>query len=119
MPIGFCGGLAFDETRPDWSGKGQRPLRWSVWYPAPDTAHEKIPEGQSSFQSGAVARDATLRRSTVPRQVVLLSHGTDGSAWGLEWLARRLTQRGLVALTIDHHGNTGSEPCRLEGFLCL
>jgi predicted dienelactone hydrolase len=37
----------------------------------------------------------------------------------LQWLAHRLAQKGFVALAIDHHGHTSSEPYRAEGFLCL
>jgi predicted dienelactone hydrolase len=37
----------------------------------------------------------------------------------MEWLAHRLAQRGYIALAVDHHGHTGSEPYRAEGFLCL
>jgi predicted dienelactone hydrolase len=48
-----------------------------------------------------------------------LSHGTGGSAAGLEWLARRLVDRGFAALGVSHHGNTGIEPYRAEGFACL
>lgn len=51
--------------------------------------------------------------------MVLLSHGTGGSAAGMEWLARRLVNRGYIALGVSHHGNTGGEPYRAEGFVCL
>jgi predicted dienelactone hydrolase len=49
---------------------------------------------------------------------VLLSHGTGGAAWHLEWLARDLARRGFIAVGVNHHGNTTSEPYRAEGFLC-
>ena len=119
MPIGFSEGLSFDESRPDWSGEGLRPLRWSVWYPAIESAQEELPTRPSWFAMGPVAQDAALRASAEPHRVVLLSHGTGGTAGGLEWLARRLAGEGFIALAIDHHGNTGSEPYRAEGFLCL
>ena len=40
-------------------------------------------------------------------------------ALGMEWLGRRLAQRGFIALAVNHHGNTGLEVYRAEGFLCL
>lgn len=34
-------------------------------------------------------------------------------------MARRLVDRGFAALGVSHHGNTGIEPYRAEGFACL
>jgi len=119
MPVGFTDGLTFDERRLNWTGDGPRPLKWCAWYPAIDSAQEQLSSRPSWFQLGPVARDAPLRRVTRPYQLTLLSHGTGGVANGLEWLGRRLAQAGLVVLAVDHHGNTGSEPYRAEGFLCL
>jgi len=50
--------------------------------------------------------------------LVVLSHGTGGSALALGWLARRLAERGYVAIGANHHGNWIGEPYRPEGFLC-
>lgn len=119
MKLGFREGVLHDEARPDWDAAGPRPIRWSLWYPAADDAREnEIPE-RSWFQKAAVARDAPIRPAAEPYPLVLLSHGTGGSAAGLEWLARRLVDRGFSALGVSHHGNTGIEPYRAEGFVCL
>jgi predicted dienelactone hydrolase len=119
MPIGFSEGLSYDHTRTNWAGDGPRPLRWSMWYRAIDTAQEKPLTDPSWFELGPIARDAEARLPAEPYRVVLLSHGAGGVATGLEWLARRLAREGFVALAVNHHGNTGSEPYRAEGFLCL
>jgi len=119
MPVGFTEGLTFDERRSNWTGDGPRPLKWCAWYPAIDSAQEQRSRRPSWFQFGPVARDAPLRRATKPYRIIMLSHGTGGVAHGLEWLGRRLAQSGFVALAVDHHGNTGSEPYCPEGFLCL
>lgn len=119
MPVGFCEGQSFDASRTNWSGDGPRPLSWSMWYPATEAAQEARPVEPSWFELGAVARDAVPRPPNGAHHVVLLSHGTGGTARGLDWLARRLAQKGFVALAVDHHGNTGSEPYCPEGFLCL
>lgn len=119
MPVGFSQGLSLDRSRPNWDGTGARPLAWSVWYPTIDEATE-IPFPEPSwFKQEAVVCDAPIKPSSNPRPVVLLSHGSGGVAGGLGWLAYRLAQAGFVALAINHHGHTGAEPFRPEGFLCL
>jgi predicted dienelactone hydrolase len=90
-----------------------------MWYRAIDTAQEVAPAQPSWFEMGPVARDAESQLPAGEHRVVLLSHGAGGTAQGLEWLARRSAQEGFVALAVNHHGNTGSEPYRPEGFLCL
>ncbi|SCB59965.1 Predicted dienelactone hydrolase [Rhizobium aethiopicum] len=119
MKLGFREGVLYDEQRPDWDAAGPRPVRWSLWYPAADHVQERHIQERSWFRKAAVARDAPIRTSNRPYPLVLLSHGTGGSAAGLEWLARRLVDHGFAALGVDHHGNTGSEPYRAEGFACL
>jgi predicted dienelactone hydrolase len=94
-------------------------LAWSTWYPASDDAIESPPTTPSWFKQRAVAHNAPMKISSVPRPLVLLSHGSGGVAAGLGWLGHRLAQAGFVALGINHHGHTGSEPYRPEGFLCL
>ena len=118
MPVGFSQGLSFDRKRTNWSDTDHRPLAWCAWYPADDDAAEIVPS-PSWFKQKPVAPNAPLRKSSDPHPLVLLSHGSGGLAIGLEWLGHRLAQAGFVALGIDHHGHTGSEPYRAEGFLCL
>ncbi|MFK0166000.1 alpha/beta hydrolase family protein [Rhizobium sp. NPDC090279] len=119
MPVGFSQGLSFDRKRTNWSGTGPRPLAWCAWYPADDNALEIAPSSPSWFKQRAIAPKAPIKKSPDPLPLVLLSHGSGGVAAGLEWLGHRLAQAGFVALGIDHHGHTGSEPYRAEGFLCL
>lgn len=119
MKLGFREGLLHDETRPDWDETGPRPVRWSLWYPAAEGSIETEIRGRSWFRRAAIAHDAPVQPETRPYPLVLLSHGTGGSAAGLEWLARRLVDRGFVALGVNHHGNTGGEAYRAEGFACL
>ncbi|WP_064707083.1 alpha/beta hydrolase family protein [Rhizobium bangladeshense] len=119
MKLGFREGVLYDDQRPNWDAAGPRPVRWSLWYPAADDARECDIQERSWFRKAAVARDAPIRPSGRPYPLVLLSHGTGGSAAGLEWLARRLVDRGFAGLGVDHHGNTSNEPYRAEGFACL
>ena len=119
MAVGFKEGLCFDGTRPNWDGTGARPLAWSAWYPADKEALAITPAKPSWFKKEAVACDALPQSSNKSFPLVLLSHGSGSSAAGLEWLAHRLAQSGYVALAVNHHGHTGGEPYRAEGFLCL
>ena len=43
------------------------------------------------------------------RPLVLLSHGTGGSAVMLAWLGETLARAGYVVAAINHHGNTATE----------
>lgn len=84
--------LLRDETRPHWADAAAcRPIRATIWLPE--------------------------HRAAQPTPVVLLSHGTGGEASDLTWLAQVLCPEGFVVASVDHHGNTSSEPRYLpEGF---
>ncbi|MGL4238421.1 alpha/beta hydrolase family protein [Tabrizicola sp.] len=115
--VGYLTGLDEDPDRSDWDGAQPRPLAWSAWYPASSsTGDGKHPVGQF-FDLGPVQVDADLAESG-PFPVVLMSHGTGGSPESMGWLARKLAQDGYVVVGAHHHGNTGREPYRPEGFLC-
>jgi len=122
MPVGFRQGLLDDAARPNWDGSGPRPLRWTAWYPAADDAVEQelFPDqrGSAWFAFGPAARDAAVSQCRKRYPIVLLSHGTGGTVMHLDWLARDLARAGFIAVGVDHHGNTITEPYRAEGFLC-
>jgi predicted dienelactone hydrolase len=122
MPVGFRQGRFDDTTRLNWDGSRPRPLSWVAWYPASNEACERklfaSPATEPWFAIGPGARDAPISPARDRYPVVLLSHGTGGTVMHLEWLARDLAQRGFIAVGVDHHGNTTSEPYRAEGFLC-
>jgi predicted dienelactone hydrolase len=120
MPVGFRQGRHDDATRPNWDGSGPRPLTWVAWYPASDDAMERdFPVTATTwFAFGSVARDAPISGARHRYPIVLLSHGTGGAALSLEWLARDLASRGFIAIGVNHHGNTATEPYRAEGFIC-
>lgn len=119
MPVGFKRGACVDPCRLNWDGNAPRPLAWTAWYPADERSIAGIPLERSWFRKEPVALDAPLAGSNHVCPLVLLSHGTGATGDALEWLAYRLAQRGFIALAVDHHGHTGSEPYRAEGFLCL
>jgi predicted dienelactone hydrolase len=121
MPVGFRQGRFEDSSRTNWDGNGPRPLGWFAWYPAADDASEAdlFPDtSERWFVIGPAARDAPINPARSRYPIVLLTHGTGGQALQLEWLARDLARHGFIAIGMDHHGNTNSEPYRAEGFLC-
>lgn len=121
VTVGFAAGLLLDEARSNWSGDGPRPVRWSAWYPAAAgslTREIEIPPGRPLYSLGLLAPEAPLSAGADRYPVVLISHGTGGSASGLGWLASALAAEGCVVLGVDHHGNTSVEAYHAEGFLC-
>lgn len=120
MQVGFRIGTANDPLRLNWDGTAPRPLAWTAWYPADANSIVTIPaEKKSWFRKEAIAIDAPIARPGLSLPLVLLSHGTGAAAAAVEWLGFRLAKRGFIALAIDHHGHTSSEPYRPEGFLCM
>ena len=117
--VGFRQGAITDPARSDWSGDGARPIRWSAWYPAAECAlPARMPAEPALFVTEPVAPDAPLNDERAAFPVVLMSHGTGGTAAELAWLAHRLAGAGFIVIGVDHHGNTASEALRPEGFLC-
>ena len=77
-----------------------------------------VPPDRPFFIMGKVGPGAELCDGLGRFPVILLSHGTGGTAASLGWLAERFAATGYVVIAVDHHGNTASEPYRAEGFLC-
>lgn len=101
-----------DPARQAWLGDGPRPLVTSLWYPAAPGSRMTlvaVPPKRPIFLGGHAARDAEAAAGG-PRPLVLLSHGTGGSALQMMWLGRRLAGAGYLAAAVDHHGNTAAEP---------
>ncbi len=104
-----------DEDRLSWDRQRHRPLATTIWYPAAaDTKMTEIafPADKPIFVGGWAAKDA--RPAPGPgdggkRPLVVLSHGSGGSALQMMWLARRLAAKGYVVAAVDHHGATAAE----------
>lgn len=81
-----------DHGRRDYRDDGlPRPVRTYLWHPA--------------------TPDAGL-----PAPVVLLSHGTGGTASQLAWLAEPLADAGFLVASVDHHGNNLVDEYLPQGF---
>lgn len=110
-----------DGTRQAWTADRPRPLTTQLWYPV--TQGEEVgvsigPAASPLFLAGSAVPGAPVAAER-PLPLVLLSHGTGGAALQLAWLGTRLAARGYVVAAVNHHGNTGIEPYRPEGFVLL
>ena len=116
-PVGLMSVRYEDAARREWGGEGKRPLATAVWYPAVPGS----PEAEWSvaiFNAGRNAIGAPMAASPARLPLVVLSHGTGGSAAAMAWLGETLAANGYLVAAVNHHGNTaaGSTP-RREGFL--
>jgi len=118
----FRVGMVFRSYTPkdpyNWRGAKTHALRTTIWYPAVDSAVEKplqIP-GLNIFVLGSVAQDADLAVAPPKFPLILLSHGTGGTALSLAWFGTALAAHGYIVAGVDHPGNNAAEPYTVEGF---
>jgi predicted dienelactone hydrolase len=115
-PVGLRQLRYEDPARQAWTGNRPRPLIGPLWYPArPGTT--EVDWDVAIFHAGRNAQGATPAATPAKLPLVLLSHGTGGSAVGLAWLAESLAAQGFLVAAINHHGNTAAEDAPvLQGF---
>lgn len=103
-----------------WRGAKTEALWVRLWYPAAagteQRAHDIGPPQQPIFRGHALAIDAPIAGGAA-LPLLLLSHGTGGSADSLDWLGAALAARGYVVAAVNHPGNNALEPLTPEGFL--
>jgi predicted dienelactone hydrolase len=109
-----------DGQRMAWDGKHQRPITVHVFYPTHDTPPTPIKlglPGEELFAAGnAIGHATPAEEKKLP--LILMSHGTGGSALQMLWLAEKLVKNGYLVVGINHHGNTAIEPkTYAEGFV--
>ncbi|NML35052.1 alpha/beta hydrolase family protein [Paraburkholderia antibiotica] len=104
-----------------WRGAQTEALVTRIWYPAdatqPETAHEIGAPGHPIFLGHAAADDAPLSAAHAKYPLLLLSHGTGGSADSLDWLAASLAAQGYIVAGVNHPGNNALEPLTRDGFM--
>jgi predicted dienelactone hydrolase len=106
-----------DDKRKNWQGTASRPLTTTIWYPAAATAtkEETIfggPPDEEVFVPVTVAAGAEVSSASPKYPLILLSHGTGGSAIQMMWLGYYLASRGYIVAAVNHHGNTAAEQQR-------
>ncbi|MFL0801015.1 MAG: alpha/beta hydrolase [Agarilytica sp.] len=100
-----------DKDRRAWDGKSKRPITTHIFYPTTENREEPLligPPRNPIFKAGNVVW------SGVPsikerRPLVVMSHGTGGSALTLLWLAEAFVKQGYIVVGVNHHGNTAVE----------
>jgi len=104
-----------------WRGAKTEGLTAIIWYPVAQNtsegAHDIGPPGHPIFRGHAVAVDAQPSPAQARYPLLLLSHGTGGSADSLDWLGAALAAAGYVVVGVNHPGNNALEPLTREGFM--
>jgi predicted dienelactone hydrolase len=112
---------AFVPAEPyDWRGDPKHVLATTIWYPADPGAPEKPlllgPPGHPLFDGGRVAADAAPAPAPAKFPLIVLSHGTGGTAGNLAWLGEALVAQGYVAAAVNHPGNNAIDGYTVPGF---
>jgi predicted dienelactone hydrolase len=118
----FRVGMVFRSYTPkepyNWRGAKTHALRTTIWYPAVDSAVEQplqVP-GLNIFVLGNVAQKADLAAGPPKFPLILLSHGTGGTALSLAWFGAALAAHGYIVAGVNHPGNNAAEAYTVEGF---
>src|SRR5260221_2071572 len=103
-----------------WRGAQTHALITQIWYPADAGSLEQdqwIGSPDSPlFRAGKAPQDGKLAASPVRFPLIVLSHGTGGSAKIMAWLATALAAHGYVVAAVNHPGNNSLEPYKTQGF---
>jgi predicted dienelactone hydrolase len=113
---------AFSPTEPyNWRGAQTHALVTTIWYPASADANEQpqwLGNPQTPFAAlGKAAPDAALAPTPARIPLIVLSHGTGGSALMMAWLGTQLAAHGYIAAAVNHPGNNATEPYQAQGFI--
>ena len=104
----------------NWRGARTYALITSIWYPAAADVREEPqligPPGAALFEIGPAARNGAIARSPDRFPLLLLSHGTGGTAQSIGWLGTALAAHGFVAAAVNHPGNNALDGYTIEGF---
>jgi predicted dienelactone hydrolase len=123
---GFKVGVAARRIVPpepyDWRGAATHALRVTLWYPADARAQVEpqrigAPDAPPIFEAGEAAANAEMAQSPAAFPLVILSHGTGGTAQSMAWLGNALAAHGYVVAGVNHPGNNALEAYTVQGFI--
>ena len=112
---------AFTPPEPyNWRAAKTHQLLTSIWYPAAATAAEQPqfigPPNAPFALAGSAVPDAPFVAAPAKFPLILLSHGTGGSALMMAWLGTALASHGFIAVAVNHPGNNALEDYTIQGF---
>jgi predicted dienelactone hydrolase len=104
----------------NWRGAATHGLISTIWYPA-EAAAVGRPQWIGSpanplFAAGNAASDARLASSPAQFPLIVLSHGTGGSALMMAWMGTVLAAHGYIAVAVNHPGNNAADGYTAQGF---
>ncbi|GEA12905.1 serine hydrolase domain-containing protein [Alteromonas sp. KUL49] len=105
-----------DHNREAWREALPRPMLTHMFYPTVEKHTTPLLLGASEsplFHAGDVVVDGTPA-SQQKYPLVLMSHGTGGSAPQMLWLASALVKAGYIVAAVNHHGNTAFESQKIS-----
>jgi predicted dienelactone hydrolase len=122
--VGQSSRVFHPEHARNWRAAKTKALISTIWYPVSADAKgvEEQPQsiggpGHPLFEAGDTAADAPIAQAPKKFPVVMLSHGTGGSAMQMAWLGTVLARHGYIAVGVNHPGNNALESYTAEGFV--
>lgn len=119
--VGMTTRVFHPKAQRNWRGAEHKELRVTVWYPAAENAVETQqvigPPDTPLLLAGKAAEHAAMAPALDKWPLILLSHGTGGSAMQMAWLGTALARAGFIAAAVNHPGNNALEPYTAEGFV--
>ena len=119
--VGITQRVFHPKAQRNWRGAEHQELRVTVWYPGADNAVETQQVIGSAdaplFLAGKAAEHAVMSTAQDSWPLIVLSHGTGGSAMQMAWLGTALARAGYIAAAVNHPGNNALEPYTAEGFV--
>jgi len=105
----------------NWRGAKTHALITEIWYPADPASVEQPqwigPPNAPLFSAGNAAPGARPLSSLAKFPLIVMSHGTGGSAKSIAWLAAALASHGYIVAAVNHPGNNALEPYAAPGFI--
>jgi predicted dienelactone hydrolase len=104
----------------DWRGARTHALVTRIWFPVDAATPERphlIGAPGHEIMVGAPIASGPIAGSRKRYPLLLLSHGTGGTADSLDWLGAGLARAGYIVVAVNHPGNNALEPYTPEGFL--
>ncbi|HZQ44768.1 MAG TPA: hypothetical protein VFA99_16050 [Acidobacteriaceae bacterium] len=119
--VGVTSRVFHPKVQRNWRGAERQELRVTVWYPAAGNAVETQqvigPPDAPLFLAGKAQEHAAMAPALEKWPLILLSHGSGGSAMQMAWLGTALARAGFIAAAVNHPGNNALEPYTAEGFM--